>query len=66
MGSASESASQGNADPGEAYEQRHVHEVYQQIAHHFSSTRYKVRILPKFPMGSTLKSTFMEFILTKR
>ncbi|CRG83224.1 tRNA (carboxymethyluridine(34)-5-O)-methyltransferase [Talaromyces islandicus] len=25
----------------EAYEQKHVHEVYQQIASHFSSTRYK-------------------------
>lgn len=32
-------------DPGieaEAYEERNVHEVYQQIAGHFSSTRYKV------------------------
>jgi hypothetical protein len=26
----------------EAYEEKHVHEVYQNIAHHFSSTRYKV------------------------
>jgi tRNA (uracil-5-)-methyltransferase TRM9 len=26
----------------EAYEEKHVHEVYQQIAQHFSSTRYKV------------------------
>ena len=26
----------------EAYEQQNVHEVYQQIADHFSSTRYKV------------------------
>jgi hypothetical protein len=25
-----------------AYEEEHVHVVYQQIAHHFSSTRYKV------------------------
>lgn len=27
----------------EAYEEQNVHEVYQQIAQHFSSTRYKVR-----------------------
>lgn len=26
----------------EAYEEHNVHEVYQQIAQHFSSTRYKV------------------------
>ena len=26
----------------EAYEDEHVHQVYEQIAHHFSSTRYKV------------------------
>lgn len=26
----------------EAYEEQSVHEVYQQIAQHFSSTRYKV------------------------
>jgi hypothetical protein len=26
----------------EAYERRHVHDVYEQIAPHFSSTRYKV------------------------
>ena len=25
-----------------AYEEEHVHDVYQQIASHFSSTRYKV------------------------
>lgn len=29
---------------GEAYEEEHVHEVYEQIASHFSSTRYKVRL----------------------
>jgi tRNA (uracil-5-)-methyltransferase TRM9 len=28
---------------GEAYEEEHVHTVYEQIASHFSSTRYKVR-----------------------
>ena len=27
---------------GEAYEEEHVHTVYEQIASHFSSTRYKV------------------------
>lgn len=29
----------------EAYEEHNVHEVYQQIAQHFSSTRYKVCFL---------------------
>ena len=29
----------------EAYEEKNVHEVYQQIAEHFSSTRYKVRFM---------------------
>jgi tRNA (uracil-5-)-methyltransferase TRM9 len=33
---ASESETQG-----EAYEEKNVHEVYQQIANHFSATRYK-------------------------
>ncbi|TVY51978.1 tRNA (carboxymethyluridine(34)-5-O)-methyltransferase [Lachnellula cervina] len=27
--------------PAESYEEQHVHEVYEQIASHFSSTRYK-------------------------
>jgi hypothetical protein len=30
-------------DPS-AYEAKHVHQVYDQIASHFSSTRYKVRV----------------------
>lgn len=30
---------------GEAYENLHVHHVYDQIASHFSSTRYKVCIM---------------------
>jgi hypothetical protein len=30
---------------GEAYEEEHVHTVYEQIASHFSSTRYKVRMI---------------------
>ncbi|KAL1985563.1 hypothetical protein VTN96DRAFT_7783 [Rasamsonia emersonii] len=32
---------ESSKDPSEAYEEKHVHEVYQQIAEHFSSTRYK-------------------------
>ncbi|TVY31268.1 tRNA (carboxymethyluridine(34)-5-O)-methyltransferase, partial [Lachnellula occidentalis] len=28
-------------DEAESYEEQHVHEVYEQIASHFSSTRYK-------------------------
>lgn len=41
--------------PGEAYEQQNVHEVYQEIAQHFSATRYKVcykRLPPRNPAGS--------------
>lgn len=31
------------SDPlGETYEETHVHQVYQEIADHFSQTRYKV------------------------
>lgn len=30
------------ADQAEVYEEQNVHEVYQQIAGHFSATRYKV------------------------
>jgi hypothetical protein len=33
-------------ESAEVYEQKNVHEVYQQIAEHFSSTRYKVYIAP--------------------
>ena len=32
----------GDVTHGEGYEEQHVHEVYEQIASHFSSTRYKV------------------------
>lgn len=32
----------------EAYEEQNVHEVYQQIAEHFSSTRYKVCMLMSY------------------
>jgi len=31
---------------GTIYEEEHVHEVYEQIASHFSSTRYKVCVTP--------------------
>jgi tRNA (uracil-5-)-methyltransferase TRM9 len=31
---------------GEAYEEEHVHTVYEEIASHFSSTRYKVCVSP--------------------
>lgn len=31
-----------NADAAAEYEQKHVHDVYEDIAGHFSSTRYKV------------------------
>lgn len=31
---------------GTSYEEEHVHEVYEQIASHFSSTRYKVCVAP--------------------
>jgi hypothetical protein len=38
-------ASAAASAPGqEAYEEEHVHSVYEQIASHFSSTRYKVGI----------------------
>ena len=45
------------AADGEAYEQKNVHEVYEQIASHFSSTRYKPwpiieRFLKDLPNGS--------------
>ena len=33
-----------NRERGEAYEAEYVHTVYEQIAYHFSSTRYKVCI----------------------
>lgn len=44
-------------DKGEQYEQQNVHEVYEQIASHFSSTRYKPwpiieRFLQELPDGS--------------
>ena len=35
-----------NDDQGVSYEAEHVHEVYEEIASHFSSTRYKVCVTP--------------------
>jgi tRNA (uracil-5-)-methyltransferase TRM9 len=41
MASSSFPDSTANLPDEEAYEEKNVHEVYQQIAEHFSSTRYK-------------------------
>ncbi len=42
-----------DSDPyGESYEAQHVHAVYEQIAPHFSSTRYKV-FVPPFRLPSS-------------
>jgi hypothetical protein len=38
-------------ETGEAYERQNVHKVYQEIAQHFSATRYKVCV--KLATGST-------------
>lgn len=35
-----------NGTGGAAYEEQHVHKVYEAIASHFSSTRYKVWCYP--------------------
>lgn len=56
----------------EAYEEKNVHEVYQQIAKHFSSTRYKVRpicvanlpIVPVWPICYYL--VFLELFNTNK
>lgn len=44
-----ESAEAAINQPNDEYEEKNVHEVYQQIANHFSATRYKVstRSLPR-------------------
>jgi hypothetical protein len=50
-------AAAATATPGqEAYEEEHVHSVYEQIASHFSSTRYKVGNRIMFMMFSFLLS----------
>jgi hypothetical protein len=36
------------ASHGASYEAEHVHSVYEEIASHFSSTRYKVCVRPEF------------------
>lgn len=44
----------GDIATREAYEEVHVHQVYSQIAQHFSSTRYKVSafsLLYRFPFS---------------
>jgi hypothetical protein len=38
-------------DDPQTYETKHVHEVYDEIAPHFSSTRYKVSIISLPPAG---------------
>ena len=38
------------------YESKHVHEVYEDIACHFSSTRYKVRIILQQSLSAALTS----------
>ncbi len=38
-----------NDDDAASLEARHVHHVYEAIAAHFSSTRYKVRRVSRFP-----------------
>lgn len=47
-----------NEDPA-AYEAKHVHEVYDQIASHFSSTRYKVCLAPM--LSSDVPLSFQPF-----
>jgi tRNA (uracil-5-)-methyltransferase TRM9 len=37
---------------GAEYEAEHVHSVYEEIASHFSSTRYKVCVTPRFLKSS--------------
>ena len=45
-------------DDSESYEEVHVHHVYEQIASHFSSTRYKVSpstsVLPSQIIASSI------------
>jgi tRNA (uracil-5-)-methyltransferase TRM9 len=39
-------------EQGTSYEAEHVHEVYEQIASHFSSTRYKVCVAGSFSLAT--------------
>jgi tRNA (uracil-5-)-methyltransferase TRM9 len=40
------------ATHGASYEAQHVHSVYEEIASHFSSTRYKVFVTPFLPISN--------------
>lgn len=42
-------------DDPQSYESKHVHAVYDEIAPHFSSTRYKVRSSSTHPNHSDVK-----------
>ena len=42
---------------GTSYEEEHVHEVYEQIASHFSSTRYKVCVTPLLSLQKRLTTS---------
>lgn len=50
-------------DKSRVYEEEHVHDVYQQIASHFSSTRYKVCAHDVF---QNLKTIVMQGIKLRR
>lgn len=50
---------------GTSYEEEHVHEVYEQIASHFSSTRYKVSITCPF-LAARLTSTIQPWPIVER
>lgn len=40
------------------YERKHVHEVYEDIASHFSSTRYKVWTCSGTSIGAAIDKSF--------
>jgi hypothetical protein len=53
--------------PGqEAYEEEHVHSVYEQIASHFSSTRYKVGIVHDASLSLHRKHPLQSHFLKER
>lgn len=47
-------------DRGENYEEQHVHSVYEEIAPHFSSTRYKVCVPPTYFQPQTQADTIIQ------
>jgi hypothetical protein len=54
------------ATPGqEAYEEEHVHSVYEQIASHFSSTRYKVGVVHVTSFFSIIHQDLPGFTLSR-